>query len=59
MKRHTRHLWQHAVKTALRQVHTAPAWVDLETPSERCVRLDYCSGAQLSVCVPVYAFDLT
>ena len=44
--------WRHAAVVGVEQLHKAPTWVDLEaTPSERCTRLDYCSGEHAPACL--------
>ena len=36
--------WRHAAQLGVQQLHKAQPWVDLDaTPTERCIRLDYCS----------------
>ena len=47
-KVHARALWGSAVRQALRVSRAeaaTPAWVDLDTPAEACVRWDYDAGA--------------
>jgi hypothetical protein len=41
---HARQNWRHAAQLGVEQRLKATPWVDLDaTPTERCIRLDYCS----------------